>query len=257
MIVILQDKGLPNTSIKKVATMKKVFSVFLSLLFICLAHFASVSSARDYFNLEFNGDTMSAELRDVSLRSVLERIQAEKGIRFNGVEALLEEKVSLRFENLPFEMGLKRILSRINYACVYDRDEKLVGLLLIGKSPYTQKPAEGRQPDFIDGNMFPKPSGPETGASADKPPVIQPNKQDRGNLTEQNRVSANVEPTGLKTKSSADKTPAIKPKGQESGTFAKHKRITHHAEQAGAIFEKDIYPPPPKVDAAGGTNPFQ
>jgi len=76
---------------------------------------------------------MSAELQGVSLRLVLEKLEREKGIWFKGDESVLEEEVSIRFKDLPLYEGLRRILSHINHVLVFDGDNGLVGLFILGK----------------------------------------------------------------------------------------------------------------------------
>ena len=111
----------------------KIFTVYYIVIFFSLGLFCSVSSGKEEIDLELRGQAMSAELQGVSLRLVLEKLEREKGIWFKGDESVLEEEVSIRFKDLPLYEGLRRILSHINHVLVFDGDNGLVGLFILGK----------------------------------------------------------------------------------------------------------------------------
>lgn len=113
--------------------MTKIVMACLMLACSWLGFSPSASPSTAEIGLEFKGQMMSAELEGVSLRLVLEEIESEKGIWFKGDESVLDEKVSIRFKNLPLHVGLRRILSTINHVLVFDEKEGLVGLFIIGK----------------------------------------------------------------------------------------------------------------------------
>jgi hypothetical protein len=100
---------------------------------------------------------MSAELQEVSLRLILERLQRETGIWFKGDESALEESISIRFKDLPLHEGLRRILSNINHVLVFDQERGLVGLFILGKKD--------------PGKRSPREVGVDTGKSRPSQPV--------------------------------------------------------------------------------------
>ena len=84
--------------------------------------------------LEFEGNSVSARLDKVPLRSVLEKISAEKGIRFEGGESLMSKDVSANFTRLPLEEALKRVLEGTSYVFIYGHDRHVSKVTLMGPS---------------------------------------------------------------------------------------------------------------------------
>ena len=122
-----------DSGVTSVGKMAKIFVVFFTFGYFCLGSFSSASSGKEEIGLEFKGQIMSAELQGVSLRMVLEKLKRERGIWFTGDESALEENISVQFDDLPLDEGLRRILSNINHALVFDRGRGLVGLFILGK----------------------------------------------------------------------------------------------------------------------------
>lgn len=79
------------------------------------------------------GDLISASLKNASLDAVLKDIETQEKIWFKGREALLEEKISVDFVNLPLHEGLKRILAGMNYMMLFDLNGRPVGINILGK----------------------------------------------------------------------------------------------------------------------------
>jgi hypothetical protein len=102
-------------------------------MFFCLASFSSAASDEEKIDLKIKGQIMSAELQGVPLRLILEKLKREKGIWYKGGEPGLGEKVSIRFKDLPLEEGLRRILSRVSHVLFFDRENELVGLVILGE----------------------------------------------------------------------------------------------------------------------------
>jgi hypothetical protein len=89
-------------------------------------------------DMDFGKQTVSANIRKVPLRSIVERIKKEKDIWFRlwfkDKESLLNEPVSVRFTSMPIIKGLERIFSRLNHSFVFDKSGRLLGVILLGKS---------------------------------------------------------------------------------------------------------------------------
>jgi len=119
---------------KKVAA----YLVFVAIFMIsnCLI---SISSGMENINLDFRSKTFNVILEDESLKNVFEKIQKEKGIWFKAPENLLGEKMSVRFNNLSIQEGLKRILRTMNYSFIFDRENNLIGVFIIGKDDRIKK----------------------------------------------------------------------------------------------------------------------
>jgi hypothetical protein len=98
-----------------------------------LGVFVPVLARGGDIDLTIEGETLSARLRKVPLKIVLEKVEREGGIWFRGDLPLLKEEVTVQFTELNFEEGLKRILTSMNYSFIYDSNEKLTGVIVIGK----------------------------------------------------------------------------------------------------------------------------
>jgi hypothetical protein len=99
----------------------------------------SISFGTDRIKLDFREETLTVTLEDESLKNILGRIQKETGIWFKAPEYLLSEKMSIRFDNLPIRESLKRILRTMNYSTVYDRNNNLLGVFIVGKADTRSK----------------------------------------------------------------------------------------------------------------------
>ncbi|MBC2711955.1 MAG: hypothetical protein HGJ94_13490 [Desulfosarcina sp.] len=67
-------------------------------------------------------------------KDTLDMISEEKGIWYQGDEKSLNEKITLYFVNLTLYDGLRKILSKTNYALVYDIKKEIVGIFITSKS---------------------------------------------------------------------------------------------------------------------------
>jgi len=97
--------------------------------------------------LNFEKETLSADIEQAPLRAVLNRIKEKKGIWystwFKG-ESTLNEKVSVQFRRLPIKDGLERILSDVNHSLVL-QGSGVVGVMLFGKEDRTRQPSPRRR----------------------------------------------------------------------------------------------------------------
>ena len=85
-------------------------------------------------DIQLKGGTLSANLEDASLGDILDRFQKEQGIWVKGADSLADEKVSIQFADLPLRDGLERIFSSLNYSLFFDGNDKLVGIIFLGKA---------------------------------------------------------------------------------------------------------------------------
>jgi hypothetical protein len=111
----------------------KIFSLICVPIFFWSSALSLASAGNGEINIEFRGQSMSAELKGASLEQVLETLKRKKGIWFEAPKSLLEEKVSILFQDLPLEEGFRRIIFQFNHALVFNRDKRLIGLFLFGK----------------------------------------------------------------------------------------------------------------------------
>ena len=98
--------------------------------------------------LEFGRQSISANISKATLGTILQKIIAEKGIWFKGTDRVLQEEVSARFVNLPIEYGLKKILRNLNYSLIFDANQSVVGVIVLGRNA-------GQASDLEDNNRTP------------------------------------------------------------------------------------------------------
>jgi type II secretory pathway component GspD/PulD (secretin) len=108
--------------------MTKIAMVFLSLTTILVLsnYLIVVADSGESNTLVFQGATVTANLKEAPLKTVFEKVQKETGIWFRVVESELDERVSIKFENLSVKEGLKRILRTMNYSFLFDQDDNIL-----------------------------------------------------------------------------------------------------------------------------------
>jgi hypothetical protein len=99
---------------------------------------ADIVSGED-LTIAFDEETFSAHVEETPLAVVTDKIENHTGIWFKAGEALLQERVSVVFDGLPFEDGLARILSKMSYSLVFDDDDEIVGVFLFRSLDPRQK----------------------------------------------------------------------------------------------------------------------
>lgn len=138
-----------------VITMNRVSKLLLALLVVFLPLFLSpaVRAQEGRIHLDFEDQTVSANIREAPLKAVIEKIKSEEGVWFlnwfKGNESLFDEKISLRFRNLPVRDAMERIFSGINVALVFDSQNSIEGVFLFGKPGkrrYTPRRSPRRRP---------------------------------------------------------------------------------------------------------------
>jgi type II secretory pathway component GspD/PulD (secretin) len=111
-------------------------TVFMPLITILVIFcYSIVYAANEESNtLVFQRATFTANLEEESLKNVFEKLQKETGIWVRVPESELDERVSVQFENLAIEEGLRRILHTMNYSFLFDQDNNLIGAFVFGKA---------------------------------------------------------------------------------------------------------------------------
>ena len=111
-------------------------TVFMPLITILVVFCYFIAyAANDRRNtLVFEGATFTAHLQEASLTNVFQKLYKETGIWFRVPESGLEEKVSVQFDNLSIEEGLRRVLHTMNYSFLFDQDNNLIGVFVFGKA---------------------------------------------------------------------------------------------------------------------------
>ncbi|MDY6836351.1 MAG: hypothetical protein SWH78_00125 [Thermodesulfobacteriota bacterium] len=125
---------------------KRFKHVFLLLLLAASLLFSPETTASQgtALRLDFKERTLSANIDDTPLRAVLDAIRKQKGIRFQtkkGADFLLNEKISVRFRQLPMQEALGRILTGMNHCLVFKGDSVFRVMLFgkVEKKRYTER----------------------------------------------------------------------------------------------------------------------
>jgi len=77
---------------------------------------------------------LSVEYNNVSVGEILDELKDQSNIWFEGDRSLLDERITVRFEDLPLDEGMKRILDFANYILMYHTSGTLSGVMLFSKS---------------------------------------------------------------------------------------------------------------------------
>jgi len=100
----------------------------------------SVMQGSTHKKIQITNGMISVNLKDISLEKVANQIEKQGNVWIRGDESLFEDSISVQFEDLSLEAGLKRIFASMNYSLIFDQDSKLEGIMLIGR----QKPGQSQ-----------------------------------------------------------------------------------------------------------------
>ncbi|MCP4102945.1 MAG: hypothetical protein GY750_16235 [Lentisphaerae bacterium] len=96
-----------------------------------MTNYNIVFAKADIADIQFNGENLTADFREVPLKVICEKIEKDKGIWFKGDESLFNKKISANFKDIPLAESLKRVLHSMNYSLVFD-GEKTIGVYVFG-----------------------------------------------------------------------------------------------------------------------------
>jgi hypothetical protein len=117
------------------------------LLFSCILGLFLFQNALCADPVSFKDGLLSVNLKETSLLDVARNIEKQSGVWFRGDEALFQEKISVAFNDLPLEEGLKRILANLNYSLMFDNKNTVAGVMVMGGGTAVAQPARpGAQP---------------------------------------------------------------------------------------------------------------
>jgi len=118
--------------------------IILTLGSFFLSAFTPVPAQAASIDLTFQDDVLSANLKEVRLKDVLERLEREKGISWKVDFSLLEEKITVQFTDLYLHKGVKRILGSMNHSLIFDENERLACVIIIGEKTHDKVTPKGR-----------------------------------------------------------------------------------------------------------------
>ncbi len=114
---------------KKITVLQALTAIWV--ISCCLM---SAFARAENISLNFQESTFTAILEEATLKNVIEKVRKETGIWIRAPESLLDERVSVQFENLSIQRGLKRILRTMNYSFLFDQDNNLIGAFIFAKA---------------------------------------------------------------------------------------------------------------------------
>ena len=127
-----------------------VYTILLLIVAIFIA-FTAGAQCKNFF-LKCNNNNISADLKDVNLKDVLDEIKSRKGIWCEGETELLKKNITLKFDDLSLAEGIKRLLRSYNHALIYNKKGELNGIVIIDGSG-----AESTEEIVVDRPMAPEP----------------------------------------------------------------------------------------------------
>ena len=107
--------------------------IILTLGSVFFGLFSASTTRGAHIDLTFQGDVLSANLKEIPLRDILEKLEAEKGVSWTGNSSIGEKKITRRFKDLSLEDGMKRILASMDYCLIFDSNERLASVIIIGE----------------------------------------------------------------------------------------------------------------------------
>ena len=122
----------------------KFLIVILTAGVFFLSVFSPAPARGAGIDLTFQGDVLSANLKEVRLKEILEKLEREKGISWKGNSSLLEEKITVQFKDLSLDKGVKRILHSMNHYLLFDANQRLAGVIIVGVKTGGQVISQGR-----------------------------------------------------------------------------------------------------------------
>ncbi len=122
-------------------------SVMSAAVFLFLATFAWAQQA---LKVEWKEGRLSVTAEVTPLSQVLQEVARQTGLEARGLERL-QEKVSLRFSNLPFREGLQKLLASVNYVILEKKssagDTRPVLVLASGQRTTPPSGEPGEKPE--------------------------------------------------------------------------------------------------------------
>jgi hypothetical protein len=124
------------------------------------------AAAAGPFDVHYRNGTLSVRIERVPLDDVLAAVARETGMTIEG-EPLDRRDVSERFDTLPLDQALRRLLERQNFVLRYDADGTPARLELLGGPMAPRKPAPRQDMDVLRALLAaPSVTVPEPAATA-------------------------------------------------------------------------------------------
>jgi len=195
----------------------KRVTVFLMAAAVVLASFPPPCSAQGEVKITWQEETtLSADLSGVPLESVLEHLLDKQDIWFKVHKSVADHKISVHFEGLSLEEGLRRIFAGLDYSLEFDGEGKPCGIVIVGEKGSARGRAKGAtatrsvpteprpdNPDEPDKEMSSPVGGPYGPA---RPPVESVDDGLTPYGPTRDRTKGEKDPKGIKSPSPPDES---------------------------------------------------
>lgn len=114
-------------------TMKKRLLVLFSVWALVMSPLMVGAETPTKIEIEYLDELISADVENASLEDVLDKVTEQTGLSFFINDDVTDTKISTTFKGLELDKGLKKILSRTNYAFVYGPDRSIMKVMILGK----------------------------------------------------------------------------------------------------------------------------
>jgi len=109
------------------------FALFIGFLLMALPA-SSIDAQSGNSEIKIKRQSISVEIEGATLETIFDKINETKAIWFKGSKSALQERISASFVGLPIEDGLKIILNNLNYSLIFDNNQRVLGVVVLGKN---------------------------------------------------------------------------------------------------------------------------
>ncbi|MDY6837588.1 MAG: hypothetical protein SWH78_06415 [Thermodesulfobacteriota bacterium] len=129
------NNSLKNFKFRPVNILMRWCFLSLSVFFlgiILLSSQVQASKSSSAFSLEFSDNgRLSLNSEGTPLGTLVQKLHEKTKLAFIIQENLLEHPISVRFQSLPLNEAVKRILRGVNYACIFDINGNLEKIITV------------------------------------------------------------------------------------------------------------------------------
>ena len=111
---------------------KKFVQLFLVVVLICMHAEIAFPEEGKNDRIQILNGSVSVNVKDVTLASILARIREKTAIEFILDEDESERNISVGFQSLPIDIALERILFRLNHGFYFNADGQIHKVIIVG-----------------------------------------------------------------------------------------------------------------------------
>ncbi|HID28545.1 MAG TPA: hypothetical protein EYP19_00915, partial [Desulfobacterales bacterium] len=92
---------------------------------------SSLSASKSTNEIFYAQERLSVHLKEANLKEVLLAVAKVAKVEFTIKQAIADKKVSVQFDRLPLEKGVKKILRPFNHSMVFDSSGRLKKIIIL------------------------------------------------------------------------------------------------------------------------------